>query len=595
MILLTDADHQQMVEGLAQFREALQSSEAAMFYYAGHGFQLSERNYLLPVDFDLSSAIDENANTLDLGKSGTIGLDDVFETLDLAPGVRLVFLDSCRDNPLADLMTEKALVDIDAHKGLAEVQATGSNFLISYATAPGDVAFDGSGDNSYFTEAFLKHVTRPGLSIADLMVAVRKDVRSATHGRQTPWESSSLTNTFFFDDRPSTVSEETLLWQVATDTREERLLRLYLDRYPSGKHEAHVRTTLGEIGDENERSLELLTPEQQAERLWQVAWRSRMRSLFEIYLHRYPDGARAAEAQRMVETLPPQDDSSPAVICERLATHPNDSSARVAGNPFLKLRDSALTAIKACSAAMESFPELPHYAALLARSHAAAGDMPRAIELYELAADQGDLRALFSLAQIYEAGTNAPQDPERALSLYRRAAAAGSTDAMINLAVTMLEGTRVPHDPEGAIALLERAAAEGSGTATYNLGVLAMDETYGEPEDALDHFVRATTMGEDLGFQSAAILLDQGIKVPRDSRRAARLLLRGMVEDTGLIIDNLTTRPDAWSRELIEELQSRLSLAGYYQSDVDGEADPALFAALQTWRNGGFVAELVAD
>lgn len=598
--LLTDADHAQMKSGLEAFGEAARGSEVALFYYAGHGFQVSERNYLLPVDADIAPAINQDDNTLALEKGNTVDLKEVIDRLELAPGVRLVFLDSCRDNPVAGLISDQALVDVDAQKGLAEVKATAPNFLISYATAPGDVAFDGMGDNSYFTEAFLRNVTTPGLSIGDLMVTVRRDVRKATGGRQIPWDSSSLTDNFYFDGKAPSLSQETMLWQIAADTREAKILELYLELYPGGKHETNVRSAIDEIdavgAETGERSLELLPPEQQAERLWQVALRSRMRSLFEIYLERYPDGARAENARAMLDTLPPRDESSPAVICERLATHPNDSSARVSGNPYAKLKASALTAIKACRAAMDEFPELPHYASLLARAHAAAGDIPRALELYDLAAAQGDLRALVSLAQLYEAGTNVPADIDRAMQYYRQAVAGGSTDAMINLAVTLFQGDHLPRDTDRAIRLLQRASEEGAGKATYNLGVLALEGAVGTPEDAIGYFTRSITMGEDLGYHSAAILYDEGRGgVTPDPARAARLLLRGAAEDGGAIVQNLVTRPDTWSPDTISALQSVLSLAGYYNSSVDGVANEAFSTALQTWRNGGYVAELVTD
>jgi len=45
------------------------------------------------------------------------------------------------------------------------------------------------------------------------------------------------------------------------------------------------------------------------------------------------------------------------------------------------------------------------------------------IQLYSIAADRGDLRAMVSLAQLKERGEGLPQDLDAAFALYERAAA----------------------------------------------------------------------------------------------------------------------------------------------------------------------------
>jgi hypothetical protein len=70
--------------------------------------------------------------------------------------------------------------------------------MIVYATEPGKVALDGTGRNSPFTAALLRHIDTEGASIGDVMITVRNDVLSATSGKQRPFESASLTGQFFF-------------------------------------------------------------------------------------------------------------------------------------------------------------------------------------------------------------------------------------------------------------------------------------------------------------------------------------------------------------------------------------------------------------
>lgn len=580
VILGSDLDMDRMHAALEEFEAAADSADVVLFYYAGHGFQVSGQNYLVPVDATLSGVEDL--------PDQTVPLSDILEVMERASGVKLVFLDACRDNPFG--------VGLDEIPGMGSGLAragTEADFMFVYATQPNNVAYDGTGRNSFFTEALLNHIYTPGQDIAELMISVRRDVLAATGGRQVPWENSSLTRQVQFDRSPVTASEETLLWQVAADMGDPALMELYAEQFPQGAHVGDVTAFL-ETGGAT-RTLARRDETAAAERLWNLARRSRLRPLLEYYLERYPDGADAPQARRLLQLIPKVEDSSPGSLCERLTTHPRDATAVHSGVPFERLQGNALTAIQACSAAASQSPELPHYIALLARATAAAGDLDRAVRLYRSAADRGDLRAMVSLAQLNETGTGVPQDVDAAYALYERAAKAGSPDAMINLAVSLFQGDRGAPDPDRAVALLRRAAEAGSPKAVFNLGVLAQDGVIDTPEAALDHFLRAARDGETQGYRAAAILLDEGRGVRRDPERAAEFLLRGVAEDNGTLLAHLTQSKQLWSRDTLSEVQAKLKKAGYYTAMIDGLSGPNFTSALKRWRNGGFKAEVLAN
>jgi TPR repeat protein len=576
-----DQTEAQMQALAAKFEAAAAQSDVALFYYAGHGFQVNGQNYLVPTDAHISSAEDVASQTLPV--------NEVLDAMEKSKGLRLVFLDACRNNPFGETP-----VGPQMSSGLARM-GNAADFMVAYATQPDNVAYDGSGRNSFFTQAMLSHIYTPGQDMSDLMMSVRRDVMAATGGRQIPWENSSLTRQFRFDNSPVTASEETLLWQVAANADDPALMRLYLDRYPEGAHVGDVVAYLdqGDTGMRT-RDLGLGDADAQAERLWQLAQRSRMRPLLEFYLDQYGQGAHADQARRLLQSLPPSDDTTPGGICERLTTHPRDATATQSGVPFAQLQRNAVAAIQACSAAAAQAPDLPHYTALLARATAATGDMGRAVQLYQQAAERGDLRAMVSLAQLRETGTGLPQDPAAAVALYQRAADAGSPDAMINLAVMLFEGKSLPQDKAKAVALLQQASTQGSAKATFNLGVLMQEGDLGDPGEALAYFRRAAQEGETAAYRAAAVLLDEGRGVPADPAAAADLLLRGAAEDNGLIVQQLSTAPGEWSRATLSAMQGRLQAAGYYTSAIDGRGGPGLNAALATWRNGGFRPDLLA-
>jgi uncharacterized caspase-like protein len=68
----------------------------------------------------------------------------------------------------------------------------------AYATQLDNVASDGSGRNSPFTKALLKHIDTKGISIQELMIRVRRSVMEETKNQQVPWEEAALNDSFYF-------------------------------------------------------------------------------------------------------------------------------------------------------------------------------------------------------------------------------------------------------------------------------------------------------------------------------------------------------------------------------------------------------------
>src|SRR4029079_9291783 len=78
----------------------------------------------------------------------------------------------------------------------AKVGAPGT--FLSFSTSPGAVAEDGNGVNSPYTTALLDAAKLANIPIEETFKRTRVSVNKATDGRQTPWDSSSLTEDFRF-------------------------------------------------------------------------------------------------------------------------------------------------------------------------------------------------------------------------------------------------------------------------------------------------------------------------------------------------------------------------------------------------------------
>jgi hypothetical protein len=187
-----DLDKRAFDVKVRDFARALNNADVALFFYAGHALQVSGRNYLVPVDASMDRERDLDFET--------VGVDFVLRQMEIdrENKTNLVFLDACRDNPLArNLARSMGTRSASISQGLAQVQ-TGVGTFISYSTQPGNVALDGSGANSPFTTALVKGLREPGRNLTSVMIDVRKDVLAVTGGKQVPWDHSSLTGDFYF-------------------------------------------------------------------------------------------------------------------------------------------------------------------------------------------------------------------------------------------------------------------------------------------------------------------------------------------------------------------------------------------------------------
>ena len=185
--LRQNATHRQMIEAIGELGRQLKAGGVGLFYFAGHGVQSRGRNYLIPVNADISSESQLEFDAVDANR--------VLAAMDEAGNrVNLVILDACRDNPVARSFRS-------ATRGLAQMEAAQGTY-IAFATAPGSVALDGAGRNGMYTHYLLQSLQQPDTDIDKVFRRVTADVARATGGKQVPWISSSLTGDFSF--RPDT-------------------------------------------------------------------------------------------------------------------------------------------------------------------------------------------------------------------------------------------------------------------------------------------------------------------------------------------------------------------------------------------------------
>jgi uncharacterized caspase-like protein len=247
------------------FGERLQRSKGVgLFYFAGHGVQVRGENYLISIDSDIRNE--------DEVPDDSVSASLVLEKLESAQNrMNIIVLDACRNNPFASRTRSTAA-------GLATMNAPAGT-LIAYATAPGAVAFDGSGRNGLYTRHLAEAIRRPGLRVEDVFKTVRVAVRQASNNQQTPWENTALEGEFYFRAPvaaaaaapaapavpapaagPNAAAFELTFWESIRNSTQRADFEEYLRQFPQGRFAGLARNRVAALEPRTEARVAAVAP-----------------------------------------------------------------------------------------------------------------------------------------------------------------------------------------------------------------------------------------------------------------------------------------------------------------------------------------------
>ena len=185
-----DMNQAGMQDAAIRFSRAARDADVALFYYSGHAMQFNGVNYLVPVD----ARLDDEADLKRLTR-----VDDIMNDLQQARNLRILVLDSCRDNPLAETLKRSMAKTrgVQVRQGLSKIDAP-LGTIVSFSTQAGQTADDGNGRNSPYTTAFLKRIEEPH-EIGDIFRQIGSDVYETSGKAQLPELSLSIIGKFYLN------------------------------------------------------------------------------------------------------------------------------------------------------------------------------------------------------------------------------------------------------------------------------------------------------------------------------------------------------------------------------------------------------------
>jgi hypothetical protein len=228
-----DLSRTQIGRELSKFLKENKDADVTLFYFAGHGMQYENQNYLIGVDAKLETEFDIEAEAIDLNK--------IIQLMKKTSKASLVFIDACRDNPLSDQFYKNNFSDTRAlmSRGLAPVRSTSNGAMVTFSAAPGQVAFDGV-DYSPFAKSLARHLSSENTEILSLMKRVIRDVKEGSNDKQIPLVSNDLATEIYLKldtdsaNRSFNFTQEEAMFNAAVSARSIRALDLYLQRFPNG-------------------------------------------------------------------------------------------------------------------------------------------------------------------------------------------------------------------------------------------------------------------------------------------------------------------------------------------------------------------------
>lgn len=257
--LLTDATQKQMNRAVNEFADRIGGGGVGVMYFAGHGIQIDNQNFILPVD------IEEPQSDTDV-QDQAVSLQVIQEKLaQVRAKFALLVIDACRDNPLP----RKAGRSIGGTRGLSQPSAPNGQMII-FSAGANEVALDSlSPDdrdpNGLFTREFLPVLNQPGLSVSDALKVVKKGViakaGSVNHDQHPAIYDQTDGDFYLVPGTPNatpapiyesdhaplapggagtrgapSAEEEEALWTRIKDSKRLADYDVYLEKFPNGRY-----------------------------------------------------------------------------------------------------------------------------------------------------------------------------------------------------------------------------------------------------------------------------------------------------------------------------------------------------------------------
>lgn len=181
--LANDLTSSEMKTALTIYSDKVANADVSLIYYAGHSANVNDQSLIFPIDLDPANP-QSLEQLISLSHLTHLGQDQL--------RTNIILFDACQEPVALPAAWDRATHTRDGLK------SPPINTIISFASAAGHAAHDGTGNHSLFAGALLDNIATPDINIEQTLRHVRRDVIRNSQGAQVPQTSSSLVTDFFF-------------------------------------------------------------------------------------------------------------------------------------------------------------------------------------------------------------------------------------------------------------------------------------------------------------------------------------------------------------------------------------------------------------
>jgi hypothetical protein len=215
----------------------LKEDDIFVFYFAGHGFNFGNENFLVPINAPITPVHDGQQ------QASYISVADLARQIKaINPGYILFLLDACRtivDTPEILLTTDGATGPVTSavktQAGMTLWASTGIDVMeIGFATGPGKAALSSNGPGHYALTLvdLLQTPKKPFESVERDIIAL---ISAKTDDEQIPWFSFSTAAELFLQPPETQIYDEGVTWKrfrgLAEQYNDSQFVKTFMRRY----------------------------------------------------------------------------------------------------------------------------------------------------------------------------------------------------------------------------------------------------------------------------------------------------------------------------------------------------------------------------
>jgi TPR repeat protein len=526
-----------MEEAIDRFSTEIQSADFALFYFSGHGVQVSHENFLLPVDFAAQSGADVKYRAYSASR-----VRDKME--ESGARVRLLILDACRDNPFH---TSKGLAG-----GLVPMTSDVAGTLIAFATADGQTAEDNPAEsNGLYTKFLLKELQQPGLDVRSVFRKAGDEVYSASNHKQRPYIYDGLTGESYLREGSATatnaaapsapVDVEREAYQAAKSANTRSAFEAFLKEFPSGQFSKIARVELAGLSAAKTEAPPSPLPVSSAVAggdLDRQGTSLHAAGRYQEELSLYRRAAESGNPRGWADmgymyahgTGVVRDETEAARLYRKGVDAGDPRAQALLGVYYSEGRGGVpkdySEALRLCrqSADAGNGTGMNALGLLYSNGWGVNKDPNEAVKWFRKAADAGSMIAQVNLARCYANGNGVAKDTGEALRLAKAAAAAGEISAFLFLGNAYSLGQIVPKDQAEGFSWMKKAADAGEPSAMFSVGLM-YGNAQGVPEnqtEAVRWYRKAAEAGSLVAMNNLGVCYFKGTGVQQDQAEAAR-------------------------------------------------------------------------